>query len=309
MLRFPFAAALMALAFSSAASAQQKLTDYSVQTSGDYTTRGGDQIYGKIAVGGNVNANADRLGTHLTASDRKTSTLIVGGNLNYGNSTLYYGDVVYGGKNNSPKYNPVSTLNGNIHRDPNLAFDTMSAAAATLSTMLGGLDSNGVFASQWGTGTLTATNVGLNVFSMTGAQFNGLYQLNFIGKSGDVAIINVTGSISDHVNFNLGNFDVGSVLFNFVDAAQVQSNGIDWQGSILAPNALVSLEGGMVRGSIVSRAFQAAGATVQGNAFSHVPNMANAVPEPATWAMMIAGFGLAGLAIRRRRRAMNSVSA
>jgi hypothetical protein len=28
------------------------------------------------------------------------------------------------------------------------------------------------------------------------------------------------------------------------------------------------------------------------------------VPEPATWAMMIAGFGLAGAAVRRRRRAM-----
>ncbi len=27
-----------------------------------------------------------------------------------------------------------------------------------------------------------------------------------------------------------------------------------------------------------------------------------AVPEPATWAMMIAGFGLAGSALRRRQR-------
>jgi hypothetical protein len=29
-----------------------------------------------------------------------------------------------------------------------------------------------------------------------------------------------------------------------------------------------------------------------------------AVPEPATWAMMLAGFGLAGMAVRRRRPAM-----
>jgi hypothetical protein len=29
-----------------------------------------------------------------------------------------------------------------------------------------------------------------------------------------------------------------------------------------------------------------------------------AVPEPATWAMMIAGFGMAGMAIRRRRTAL-----
>jgi hypothetical protein len=30
----------------------------------------------------------------------------------------------------------------------------------------------------------------------------------------------------------------------------------------------------------------------------------NAVPEPASWAMMIAGFGMVGTAVRRRRRAM-----
>lgn len=36
--------------------------------------------------------------------------------------------------------------------------------------------------------------------------------------------------------------------------------------------------------------------------FSHVTTPpTSAVPEPATWAMMIAGFGLAGAAIRRRR--------
>jgi hypothetical protein len=28
----------------------------------------------------------------------------------------------------------------------------------------------------------------------------------------------------------------------------------------------------------------------------------NAVPEPATWALMIGGFGMAGVALRRRRQ-------
>ena len=35
---------------------------------------------------------------------------------------------------------------------------------------------------------------------------------------------------------------------------------------------------------------------------SGVPIPGSAIPEPATWAMLIAGFGLAGSAIRRRRR-------
>lgn len=37
-------------------------------------------------------------------------------------------------------------------------------------------------------------------------------------------------------------------------------------------------------------------------AFRHVDDSA-AIPEPATWGLLIAGFGLAGSALRRRRRA------
>ncbi|MGL6042527.1 MAG: PEPxxWA-CTERM sorting domain-containing protein [Sandaracinobacteroides sp.] len=38
-------------------------------------------------------------------------------------------------------------------------------------------------------------------------------------------------------------------------------------------------------------------------------NLGGIVPEPATWAMMIAGFGLVGFAMRRRKAAMTSVAA
>lgn len=34
-----------------------------------------------------------------------------------------------------------------------------------------------------------------------------------------------------------------------------------------------------------------------------VPPVTGAIPEPGTWAMMVAGFGLIGLALRRRERA------
>ncbi len=35
-------------------------------------------------------------------------------------------------------------------------------------------------------------------------------------------------------------------------------------------------------------------------------SIVNPVPEPATWAMMVAGFGLGGLALRRRRRSVQA---
>ncbi|TFU03828.1 PEP-CTERM sorting domain-containing protein [Polymorphobacter arshaanensis] len=45
-------------------------------------------------------------------------------------------------------------------------------------------------------------------------------------------------------------------------------------------------------------AFQVAGLTVT------AAPLAGAVPEPASWALMLVGFGMTGAAVRRRSRAM-----
>ncbi len=60
--------------------------------------------------------------------------------------------------------------------------------------------------------------------------------------------------------------------------------------SLLAPWTLVQTYGRLTVGL---QRFDIAGLSATG--------LASAVPEPATWAMMIIGFGLAGSAVRRRR--------
>ncbi|WP_414902638.1 choice-of-anchor A family protein [Sphingomonas flavalba] len=300
MSRIFLLAAALAVSGLPATAHAEKLSGYAVQTSGDYTTRGGNEIYGKVAVGGNITANADRFGTHLTAADNGSPGVVVLGDINYANSQLLHGDVVYGGSNLSPLYHPIATPNGATYQATPLVFDAMSTAAATVSALFGGMNTTGSYSDLWGVGTLTATAPGLNIFQLDAGQFDSLHQLNLVGAPGAVAVINIFGSVSDHLTFNIGNFTPDSVLFNFVDATRVQSNGIAWQGAILAPNALVSLEGGSVLGSVVSKHFDAAGATVRGDSFAYIPTT-TAVPEPASWAMLILGFGAIGLLARRRR--------
>lgn len=45
------------------------------------------------------------------------------------------------------------------------------------------------------------------------------------------------------------------------------------------------------------------GLTVSNGGGGIVPRIANGVPEPSTWVLMLAGFGMVGYAIRRRKQA------
>jgi hypothetical protein len=69
---------------------------------------------------------------------------------------------------------------------------------------------------------------------------------------------------------------------------------------------LSTLDTGLFAGSYIVAFLQqsgAYGATANSGAILETSPPPPGVPEPATWAMMIAGFGAAGFALRRKRRA------
>jgi hypothetical protein len=121
----------------------------------------------------------------------------------------------------------------------------------------------------------------------------GVFSLTGLGPIGVLSFL--WGSIDTYNTLEvLG--EGGSVLASFV-GSQVWDPANGDQGST-ATNRLVRLTfDGDTVGQVTGLRFNSSG-----NAFE-VDNIAvAAVPEPATWAMMIGGFGLIGAAARRRVR-------
>ena len=177
-----------------------------------------------------------------------------------------------------------------------------TAAAADFSRRYKALASTGtVTSNQYTPGDilLTGSSAGTNVFNIDGLRWSQLYALTFTGP-GTGAIVNVSGtSLTNSLNINFGSLAADKVVFNFSDSTTLRLEGMNVRGTILAPNASVTIQGGSVAGSVIARNFHSEGAIIGGNGYAGFA-AASAVPEPASWALMILGFGLVGGVLRRR---------
>lgn len=110
------------------------------------------------------------------------------------------------------------------------------------------------------------------------------------------------GSIKDLPNFSVGPitsfFDIGSVIF--FDLGKITSVTYTTDGS---GGGLKVLANGTFRIAGYDNTFGTLSITTQGNGLTSFSATAvSGVPEPANWALMIAGFGMAGSMLRGSRR-------
>jgi choice-of-anchor A domain-containing protein len=129
---------------------------------------------------------------------------------------------------------------------------------------------------------------------------------HFTLNGADTVVINVGGTnVTIPFNFN-GNSDIAQhVIWNFYEA-QTITFGRQFWGTVLAPLAAASSTSEITGGAVFASFTQ--------NAQMHTPDYTGTyqfpgppptpgVPEPASWALMILGFGGAGAMLRRRRAA------
>ena len=280
-------------------------SDYNLFVLGNMTAQSSD-VEGRVAVGGDANLSHYSVGLKANPAD---VNLVVKGDLvaSQGNTT---GETIVGG---AATFSEWSTLG---LQPPGTAvpvdFDAEMVRLDQLTETLADYVQNGTVSyedysnNHGGQITLTGTNAGLNVFNLTDAEASNTntFQINL--EPGSTALINVTGT-NDTIS-NAGMFitggDASNVLWNFSDAQTLSFQSIGFEGSVLAPNA--SYAGtGVLFGQLIVNNFGdfAPNQSTQINDVNFRGNLlVSAAPEPSIWALLIAGFGIMGLAIRYRRR-------
>lgn len=257
----------------------------------------GGSVFGNTVVGGSLSvAN----GTSFNGSVQ------VAGNLTTTSNWLSATSISYGGTSNlsgwqSPvalKVDPASVQTG-------INFAAEKQRLTSLSQSFDALANSGTAYMQDSTLVLNANHANLAVFDLTSSDVTHNMRLDNFDPNTTV-ILNVQGQTVNFTAMGYQNFNlpsdpaVGHVLFNLPQASQV-SFGSGVYASFLAPLAQFSTAGGgFIGGQVVVDSWSGNG-QVNNNPFIA------AVPEPSTYAMLLAGLGLMVYTGRRRQTASANV--
>lgn len=281
------------------------ISSYSINTSnglvplyaGTGLTVGGDLAFnsgitfGNTVVGGNL-----AIGSGVTFG----GSVEVIGNLNANNNWLSADSLAYAGTASGLNpYQipiPVQVAPGSIQ----LGFDFATERARTtgLSQNFDALTTTGNALSIPGTLALNTNGSSLAVFDLNGTDVSGNLRLDNLAPNATV-LINVHGQSVDFGFHSYENFAAGRVLFNLPEATQITfAGGVN--ASFLAPLASFNGIGGLITGQVVVANWS--GPTqLNDTAFNGSINIAP-VPEPETYAMLLAGLSAVLISARRRRK-------
>ena len=200
-----------------------------------------------------------------------------------------------------------------------IAAAALLAGSAQAATIINGSFENGANAPGAGFNTLSAGNTDITGWTVGGAGIDWIgsyWQASDGTRSLDLSAL-AGGSVTQNVATVVGgrytvSFDMAG---NPDDAPPVKTLNVTINGAALVPYTFttngttsraqmgwVTYTYDFVAASTTSTlAFTSIDNTPSGPALDNVSISGGSVPEPATWAMLIAGFGLVGLASRRRR--------
>ena len=186
-----------------------------------------------------------------------------------------------------------------VHNDGGVKTGTMVSGQVGQNS---GIDA--IFTGTTTDGSTLRLSSGQGQASVTGGLNTGTSQPNdtFAITSFNIALAG--GALFDWIELSLDPHGAATVSFSLLD-----SNGVtftsDESGDFIynLVNGQNRLAFEAINGqSIASLSFTVTGGGLDSVKQIRISPAANAVPEPATWAMMLLGFGAAGYSVRRRRK-------
>lgn len=257
------------------------------------------------------NGSGAQIGGNLTSGlnlNGQNHNVTIGGNAKNingaANSTIRIGGNATGNMNKNGATITSNTNLGSFAGDLQVQATDYAMGVKGLSAYLAGLDATDTITFPLSNRVqFKPTTVGdIAVFDLASTDvFNKVGEMQFLAGAYDTIIVNVGGTAASLTkNFIGNNSGLGQhVIWNFYEAQTINFSG-SFYGSVLAPYAAATnnnfIEGSAVFGSLNQNG------EIHLGAYNGGLKVLSAVPEPATWAMMIVGFGLAGSMIRRRNR-------
>ena len=287
----------------------------------DHMNSSSSDTEGRVAVGGDVNLKNYSIG--LKSSDANYS-LVAGDDVKFWSGSILNGGVYGGGSVTIDKAGTIDgdvTSNGaiNLWGGTTMTGNKVAHASATnpvnfanaytelgvTADHLAGLSVTGATLNKYNTFYFDASNAGLNVFHMSSAELKNAVGMKFNLGANSAAVINISGSYNDFSGFGFMDFSGAplskksgqDILFNFFETTALDVNAIGVIGSILAPDASLYFNNGVINGTVVAKSMDGSG-QFNYNPFQYAAEKPRAIPEPQTFILM--GLGIALLLGMRR---------
>ena len=257
-------------------------------------------VQGAVVAAGNVSVSS------YSINDQNKDAyghyaLIAGGNFTLNGGNVFNGDSYVGGSTKLTSATTATKVQGG--KSP-VNFAAVSSSLTQTSKSLDALKNTATAEEKWGGVYLTGSNKSVEVIDLNASSLKNstYYNLSGFAKNATL-IVNVSGS-SALFQGGYSAFDGYNVVFNFADATSLNINtGANL--SILAPKAAVNGGQGVINGNVIVDSWASQVQINSSNFFKsvNVIGFAQPVPEPETYAMLLAGLGVVGFMARRRKAA------